>query len=307
MKLLITGGTGTLGHALTEYYLNVKRIEKIYILSRNELKQSQMKEKFDENKKISFLIGDVRDKDRLQRAFKGIDWVIHAAAQKQVPSCEYNPFEAVQTNINGSRNVVEAAIDQGVKKLIGISTDKAVQPTNLYGSTKMCMEKIFLCGNAYDGKRNTKISIARYGNVFNSNGSVVDVFKQFAVKGLPLPITHPDMTRFIIRKHEASQFVNMCLTTMYGCEIFIPKLPTLKILDLANKFSKDHKIIGIREGEKIHETLVSKHEKVIEKVAHYIIRPRYIFFNHKETENSKFIGDYSSDNKEWEIDVNDLL
>ena len=262
-KVLITGGTGTLGKKLTELLLkNDPIISKIYIYSRDEYKQYQMNKEFENNKKISYFVGDVRDKDRLYRAFNGIDYVIHTAALKHVPSCEYNPFEAVKTNIIGSANIIDAAIDQKVKKVLAISTDKAVNPINLYGCTKACMEKMFIDGNNYSGDNSTIFSVVRYGNVIGSRGSVIPFFKKIAKEGGKFPLTDNEMTRFWTTIDNAAKFVLDSLEIMEGQEIFIPKLPTLKISDLIKAIKEDAeiKVIGVRKGEKIHETLISKEE-----------------------------------------------
>jgi len=262
-KVLITGGTGTLGKELTKQLLNSdKYIKKIYIYSRDEYKQSEMKKEFKNNPKLSFFIGDIRDKDRLYRAFNEIDYVIHAAAQKHVPSCEYNPFEAVKTNVIGSANIIDAAIDQKVKKVLTISTDKAVNPINLYGCTKACMEKMFIDGNNYSGDNSTIFSVVRYGNVIGSRGSVIPFFKKIAKEGGKFPLTDSKMTRFWTTVDNAAKFVLSSLESMKGQEIFIPKLPTLKIIDLikAIKENAEIDIIGLRKGEKIHEILISYEE-----------------------------------------------
>ena len=262
-KILITGGTGTLGKELTKQLLDSdKYIKKIYIYSRDEYKQSEMKKEFENNPKLSFFIGDIRDKDRLYRAFNEIDYVIHTAAQKHVPSCEYNPFEAVKTNVIGSANIIDAAIDRKVKKVLAISTDKAVNPINLYGCTKACMEKMFIDGNNYSGDNETIFSIVRYGNVIGSRGSVIPFFKKIAKEGGKFPLTDNEMTRFWTTIDNAAKFVLDSLEIMEGQEIFIPKLPTLKIIDLIKAIKEDAeiKVIGVRKGEKIHETLISKEE-----------------------------------------------
>ncbi|WP_428025053.1 UDP-N-acetylglucosamine 4,6-dehydratase (inverting) [Arcobacter sp.] len=262
-KVLITGGTGTLGKELTKQLLNSdKYIKKIYIYSRDEYKQSEMKKEFKNHPKLSFFIGDIRDKDRLYRAFNEIDYVIHTAAQKHVPSCEYNPFEAVKTNVIGSANIIDAAIDRKVEKVLAISTDKAVNPVNLYGCTKACMEKMFIDGNNYSGDNETIFSIVRYGNVIGSRGSVIPFFKKIAKEGGKFPLTDNEMTRFWTTVDNAAKFVLDSLEIMKGQEIFIPKLPTLKISDLIKAIKEDAeiKIVGLRKGEKIHETLISKEE-----------------------------------------------
>jgi UDP-N-acetylglucosamine 4,6-dehydratase/5-epimerase len=274
--ILITGGTGSLGHALTRDLLTRSDIDKIIILSRDELKQYEMGKKFPDER-MRFFVGDVRDKERLRRAFEGVRYIIHAAALKQVPSCEYNPYEAVKTNVFGSQNVIEAAIDKGVEKVIATSTDKAVQPLNLYGVTKACMEKLVVQANAYSIKGRTKFSVVRYGNVMGSRGSVIPFFKSIAFTGY-LPITHPDMTRFWLTLEQAVEFVLQSLYRMQGREIFVPKVPSMRITDLADAICPEceKKIVGIRPGEKIHELLITKDEArlTVEKDC-YIIKPEF--------------------------------
>ena len=258
--ILITGGTGSLGKSLTSYFLNKTNIKKLIIFSRDELKQFEMSQEF-KDPRLHFFVGDIRDKDRLYRAFDNVDYIIHSAALKQVPSCEYNPFEAVKTNILGSQNVIEAAIDKGVNRVIAVSTDKAVQPLNLYGTTKACAEKLFIQANSYSTWKGTRFSIARYGNVVGSRGSIIPFFKDVAHTG-KLPITHPDMTRFWITLEQAVGFILKYLRRMQGTEIFVPKVPSMKIMDLANIIcpSCEKEIVGIRPGEKLHELLITKDE-----------------------------------------------
>lgn len=255
-NILIIGGTGSLGQAITPILLS-KGVEKIRIYSRDEHKQYVMKKKFDSDK-LEFMIGDVRDKERLIRAMNGIDIVIHAAAIKHVPSCEDNPMEAIKTNIFGSQNVIEAASKNLVKKVIGVSTDKAVSPINLYGHTKAIMEKLFINANNYY----TKFSCVRYGNVVGSRGSVIPFFKKVAKEGKKFPLTDEKMTRFWITLYQAANFVLASSEKMQGQEIFIPKLPVMKITELAKAIKKDAEFekIGIRQGEKLHESLIGFEE-----------------------------------------------
>ena len=261
--LLITGGTGSLGRKFIEVALRDYQPKKLIVFSRDELKQYEMRQSLsqDQNSFVRFFIGDVRDRDRLYRAFYGVDFVIHAAALKQVPACEYNPFEAVQTNIIGAKNVIDAAIDCGVQRVLAISTDKAVNPVNLYGATKLCMEKLFVDAQAYTGTRNTRFSVARYGNVVGSRGSVIPVFLKQRQEGR-ITITDPNMTRFWITLEQGVKFVIGCLNDMHGGEIFVPKIPSMTIAEMAKALAPDCKveIIGIRPGEKVHEVLVSEEE-----------------------------------------------
>lgn len=290
-KILITGGTGTFGKAFTKFILKEK-IKKVYIYSRDEYKQYKMKDEFNNDSRIAFLIGDIKDKDRLYRAFNGIDFVIHAAAQKHVPSCEYNPFEAVNINIIGAQNIIDAAIDRGIKKIVALSTDKAVNPCNLYGMTKGCMEKLFITGNAYAGGTNTILSCVRYGNVMGSRGSVIPLFKKCAAENKKMPITDINMTRFWLTINQAVDFVACTFELMQGGEIFIPKLPSMKIIDLAESISirKNYDIVGIRQGEKLHETLISgeESENTLEMAYYYVIFPNYYWLENKLPNKEKY-------------------
>jgi UDP-N-acetylglucosamine 4,6-dehydratase len=266
-KILITGGTGSFGKALTKSIIDF--VDKIYIFSRDELKQWEMQKEFNNNK-ISFIVGDIRDKNRLYSAFNGIDYIVHAAAQKHVPSCENNPFEAINTNIIGAKNIIDASIAQNVKKVIALSTDKAVEPINLYGSTKLCMEKLFL--NANNQKYKTIFSIVRYGNVIGSRGSIIPLWKKQVEHGNSLSLTDKRMTRFWITLYQATKFVVSCFSDMHG-EIFIPKLKSIKIIDLAKLLhpKANIEIIGIRKGEKLHEILIPNSENVYNFYSFYII------------------------------------
>lgn len=262
-NILVTGGTGSFGRKFAEIVLAEYEPQKLIIFSRDELKQHEMRQVFPDSAKspVRYFIGDVRDRDRLYRAFHGVDLVVHAAALKQVPACEYNPFEAVQTNIIGGKNVIDAAIDCGVKRVLTISTDKAVNPINLYGATKLCAEKLFIDGHAYAGHRDTRFSCARYGNVVGSRGSVIPIFLEQRRKGR-ITITDPKMTRFWITLEQGVRFVIQCIEQMHGGEIFVPKIPSMNIMDLSKVLAPDCHVefIGIRPGEKLHEVLVSEEE-----------------------------------------------
>lgn len=301
-KVLITGGTGTFGKSMVKFLLNETNCKKVYVLSRDELKQSEMQHELKFDNRLSFFIGDIKDKERLMMAFSGIDYVIHAAAQKHVPSCEYNPFEAVKTNIIGAQNIIEASIFHKTEKVIALSTDKAVEPVNLYGSTKNCMEKLFINGNAYSGGT-TKFSIVRYGNVINSRGSIIPIWKKQKEKNKQLLLTDTEMTRFVISVKDAVKFVYSSLKIMNGAEIFIPVLESIKMFDIAKTISNNIKIIGIRDGEKIHETLISSLEtgKIFlskkDKKSFYIIYPNFIWFKNVILDNLIMISngfEYSS-------------
>jgi len=258
--ILITGGTGSFGRKFTEVMLNDYHPRKLIILSRDEEKQRAMKDTYD-HPTLRFFIGDIRERRRMFRAFEGVDIVVHAAALKQVPSCEYNPLEAVRTNIDGAANIIEAALDQKVERLIAISTDKAVNPVNLYGGTKLVMEKLFVQANSYKGRRDIAFSCTRYGNVIGSRGSIVPVFQKQRETGR-LTITDKRMTRFWLTLDEGVRFVIHCLEIMRGGEIFVPKIPSMRIIDLADSIAPECEqiVTGIRPGEKLHEVLISRDE-----------------------------------------------
>ena len=273
--ILVTGGTGSFGRQLTQTILGRWSPKKLIIFSRDEYKQLEMQRQFS-SPSLRFFIGDVRDVSRLHRAMHGVDFVIHAAAMKQVPACEYNPFEAVKTNVLGAANVIEAAIDCGVPKVLAVSTDKAVNPVNLYGATKLCAEKLFVQGNAYAGSGGTIFSCARYGNVVGSRGSVIPVFVDQRTNGT-VTVTDKRMTRFWITLEQGAEFVIRCLSLMRGGEIFVPKIPSMRIMDLVTAIAPECQVrfTGIRPGEKIHEALVSEDEAhhAVEYDNMYVIQP----------------------------------
>lgn len=319
--VLITGGTGSFGKKFTEMILDRYDVKKIIIYSRDEFKQDVMLKEFkksnpDKIDKLRFFIGDVRDKDRLLRAFKGVDYVIHAAAMKQVPACEYNPFEAIKTNIHGAQNVVDAALDCQVKKVVALSTDKAVNPINLYGGTKLVSDKLFISANAYSGGKGTVFSVVRYGNVAGSRGSVIPFFAELLNSGADtLPITDKDMTRFWITLEEGVELVFKALEESKGGETYISKIPSFKITDLAVAMKPDVKFdfVGIREGEKLDEVMVTKDDSIntYEYDKHYIVYPHFVWWSKEGyfTEGGEHIGhgfEYNSGtNKEW-LSVEDL-
>ena len=314
--ILITGGTGSFGNAFTEYVLTHYKPKKIIIYYRDEYKQFLMAEKLNEYKDIlRFFIGDVRDRDRLCRAFDGVDYVIHAAALKQVPACEYNPIEAVRTNINGAMNIIDAALDRKVKKVVALSTDKAVNPINLYGGTKLVSDKLFIAANAYSGEKEVRFSIVRYGNVAGSRGSVIPFFKKIIGEGkTELPITDYRMTRFWISLEEGIQLVIKALEEAKGGETFISKIPSFRITDLAEAMAPEcaRKEVGIREGEKLHEIMVTREDSAMtyEYDKHYIIYPHYNWWEESRLlPGGKKVEDgfeYSSGtNQEW-LDVREL-
>ncbi len=283
--VLITGGTGTFGRKFAEISLREHNPTTIRVFSRDEWKQHQMRLEFGDDPRLRFFIGDVRDLERLRRAMNGVDLVIHAAALKQIPACEYNPFEAIKTNVLGAQNVIEAAIEHDVERVIALSTDKAVNPVNLYGATKLCAEKLFIQGNAYTGGQPLRMSCVRYGNVVASRGSVLEVFAQQAKTGI-ITITDERMTRFWITKRQAVDFVLSTINAMHGGEVFVPKLPSMRIVDLARVVAPDAewKIIGIRPGEKLDEVLVTEDEgpHTSEFESHFLIRPEHRFWDVQE-------------------------
>jgi UDP-N-acetylglucosamine 4,6-dehydratase len=258
--VLVTGGTGSFGKHFIKTLLTKSAPKRVVVYSRDELKQYEMQQLFRGESRLRFFLGDVRDMPRLQRALHGVNLVVHAAALKQVPAAEYNPFEAVKTNIHGAQNIIEACIDQNVEKVIALSTDKASSPINLYGATKLVSDKLFVSGNAYAGGKRTRFAVVRYGNVVGSRGSVVPLFKQMLAEGATeLPITDERMTRFWITLDQGVSFVMQNLEHMWGGEIFVPKIPSMKMTDLARAMSPSAKIrvIGIRPGEKLHEEMIN--------------------------------------------------
>ena len=258
-SVLITGGTGSLGKSLISYLLTHTKVRKVAVFSRDELKQHDLRQDFVGEPRLRWFIGDVRDLDRLKRAFHGVDFVIHAAALKQVDTGEYNPMEFIKTNVLGSQNVIDAAIDAGVKRVVALSTDKASSPINLYGATKLTADKLFVAANNYSYPYGTTFSVVRYGNVMGSRGSVIPFFKNLADQGKSLPITDLRMTRFWISIQDAVRFVTESLEIMCGGELYVPRIPSMKIIDLAHAVSPSSKLveIGMRPGEKLHEEMIS--------------------------------------------------
>ena len=284
--ILITGGTGSFGKKATEIILKRYKPQKLIIFSRDELKQFEMAQIYSPEKYpcMRYFIGDVRDKERLYRAFYGVDYVIHAAALKQVPTAEYNPFEAVKTNIIGAENVVNAAIDSDVKRVVALSTDKAAAPINLYGATKLCSDKLFISSNVYSGHHGTRFAVVRYGNVVGSRGSVIPFFKKMKPTGV-LPVTDPRMTRFWITLEQGVNFVIRCLEMMSGGELFVTKIPSMNIMELAKAIAPEckYEIVGIRPGEKLHEVMIleddSRHTLEFDK--YYIVEPEFNWWSNQ--------------------------
>ena len=306
--VLITGGTGSFGRKCTEILLKKYHPKKLIIFSRDELKQYEMSQTFphSEYPSIRYFLGDIRDKERLSRALQGVDIIIHAAALKQVPAAEYNPFEAVKTNILGSENIINVSIDQNVKKVIALSTDKAANPINLYGATKLCADKLFVAGNAYVGRDHTTFSVVRYGNVIGSRGSVVQSFLKAKETGKVL-ITDPRMTRFWITREQGVNFVLKCIESMVGGEIFVPKIPSMNIMDLVKAIAPECKteVIGIRPGEKIDEVMIPKDEarNTVEYKNYFVIKPSFRFFKRRFCENNcELVSEdfeYNSKSNDW--------
>ena len=314
--ILITGGTGSFGNAFTNYVLEHYNPRKIIIYSRDEYKQFVMKNNYREyEKELRFFIGDVRDRERMCRAFDGVDYVIHAAALKQVPACEYNPIEAIKTNINGAINVIEAALDCGVKKVVALSTDKAANPVNLYGGTKLVSDKLFVSANSYAGSKDISFSVVRYGNVAGSRGSVIPFFKEIVKNGgRELPITDYRMTRFWISLEQGVELVIKALQEARGGETFISKIPSFKITDLAQAMLSGCEMpeVGIREGEKLHEIMVTREDSLhtYEYEKHFIVYPHYNWWGEKDIiPGGKLVEpefEYSSGtNTEW-LSIEDL-
>ncbi|MBF0385365.1 MAG: UDP-N-acetylglucosamine 4,6-dehydratase (inverting) [Candidatus Omnitrophica bacterium] len=314
--VLLTGGTGSFGRKFSEIVLRENKIKKLIIYSRDEAKQFDMQNHFEfeinHQDRIRFFIGDVRDKDRLRMALNGVDFIVHAAALKQVPAMEYNPTEAVKTNIIGAMNIIEAAIEMKVKKVIALSTDKACNPINLYGATKLCSDKLFIAGNSYSGKSGTRFSVVRYGNVVGSRGSVIPFFLKEKEKGI-IPVTHPEMTRFWITLEQGVRFVIKSFERMYGGEIFVPKIPSMTIIDLAKAIAPEckTKVVGIRPGEKMHEVMISKDDarntKELEDC--YIIQPAFNWWDENHHTNCKDLKEgfeYSSLTNPKKLSISEL-
>ena len=308
-SVLVTGGTGSFGNKFVEIMLNRYRPRRLVVFSRDELKQSEMMARFQhriDHPSLRFFVGDVRDQARLERAMHGVDVVFHAAALKQIPSCEYNPFEAIQTNVIGAENVINAAIDAGVRRVVMISSDKAVNPINLYGATKLCAEKLFVQGNAYGFPRGSVFSVVRYGNVIGSRGSVIPLFAAQRASGR-VTVTDRAMTRFWIRLEQGVEFAIRCAELMRGGEIFVPKIPSMRIMDLVTTVASGCTIedIGIRPGEKLHEILISEDEsrQALEYDEMFVIEPLYPSWTFRSWEGGKRPAPgfrYSSDaNSVW--------
>ncbi|MDM9595241.1 UDP-N-acetylglucosamine 4,6-dehydratase (inverting) [Pseudomonas guariconensis] len=310
--ILITGGTGSFGNTFVPMTLAKYNPKKIIIFSRDEMKQWDMAKKFEGDSRVRFFIGDVRDKDRLYRALDGVDYVVHAAATKIVPTAEYNPFECIKTNINGAMNLIDACIDKGIKRVVALSTDKASSPVNLYGATKLASDKLFVAGNSYAGGHDTRMAVVRYGNVMGSRGSVIPFFMSIKDKG-ELPITDDRMTRFMISLEEGVELVWHAFEDMEGGEIYVKKIPSMKVTDLARVVAPGaaQKVIGIRPGEKLHEQMISaedsyttyeypEHFKILPVIHDWAVCPNRIKDGKKVPEGFVYASD---NNTEWMSDA----
>ena len=312
LNVLVTGGTGSFGKNFTEIVLRESTPRKLVIFSRDELKQHEMRTGGFDHPSLRYFIGDVRDVERLRRAMTGMDVVVHAAALKQVPACEYNPIEAVLTNVMGARNIIEAALDMGVKRVMAISSDKAVNPVNLYGATKLVAEKLFVQGNAYSGTSETRFSCVRYGNVVGSRGSVIPLFLGQRNNGR-VTITDERMTRFWLTLEQGVRFVIRCIEQMHGGEVFVPKIPSMNIMDLVKAVAPDCRVenIGIRPGEKLHEILISEDEvrQALELDDMFVIKPAHPWWQVGNWVAGRPLPDgfrfASNSNSQW-ITVNEL-
>ncbi len=311
-SLLITGGTGSFGKAFVKTALEKLKLKRLVVFSRDELKQFEMQQRFN-TPELRYFIGDIRDAERLHRAFDGIDVIVHAAALKQVPTAEYNPFEAIKTNVLGAENIINAAIDSGVERVIALSTDKAANPVNLYGATKLCSDKLFVAGNAYVGTKRTRFSVVRYGNVVGSRGSVIPFFLDRRKSGV-LPITDERMTRFWITLQQGVDFVIDCLQRMHGGEIFVPRIPSMNIMDVAAALAPECRteIVGIRPGEKLHEIMVPEDDArtTVALEDRYVIMPAFPWFEDSLYREGKPCPDgfsYSSDKNDRWLTRSELL
>ena len=312
-SILVTGGTGSFGKAFLRYVLDNEDPKRVVVFSRDELKQHEVRRLFGDDPRLRWFIGDIRDRNRLERAMHGVDYVVHAAALKQVDTAEYNPFEYVQTNVYGSQNVIEAAIDQGVQKVVALSTDKASSPINLYGATKLCSDRMFVSANHYAAHHPTRFSVVRYGNVMGSRGSVIPVFRDLAARGESLPITDKRMTRFWITLPQAVQFVIDSFDQMAGGELYVPRIPSMRVTDLAEAVAPGaatHEI-GIRPGEKLHEEMIAADDsrRTLRLGDRYVIMPYVAGWGYEPPAHGEPVEDgwsYQSDSNDLWLDVEEL-
>jgi len=312
-SILITGGTGSFGKAFLHEVLETQNPARVVIFSRDELKQYEMRQTWGDDPRVRFFLGDIRDQDRLRMALQGVDYVVHAAALKQVDTAEYNPMEYVKTNILGSENVIQASLNAGVKKVVALSTDKASSPVNLYGATKLTADKLFISSNHYAVEGGTRFSVVRYGNVMGSRGSVIPFFRQIAASGQPLPITDLRMTRFWITLPQAVQFVIDSFSDMTGGELYVPRIPSMLVTDLAEAVAPGTELveIGIRPGEKLHEEMISTEDarRTVKRPDRYIVQPTLALWGgFKESDGDPVPDDfaYTSDNNDLWLNVEDL-
>lgn len=311
-SVMVTGGTGSFGRRFVKRVLADHDPARIAILSRDELKQYEMAQEFGADPRIRFFLGDVRDAERLWRAFDGVHVVVHAAALKQIPAAEYNPFEAIKTNINGAQNVIDAALDRHVERVIALSTDKASSPINLYGATKLVSDKLFVAANSYVGAKPTRFAVVRYGNVAGSRGSVIPLFQRLAATGV-LPITDERMTRFWITLDQGVDFVIESLGRMRGGELFVPKLPSMRVADLARAIAPDARLesVGIRPGEKLHEQMISPDDarRTVDAGSHFVLQPDADWWDDGALLGGAPVPEgfsYSSDTNTWWLSTDEL-
>jgi UDP-N-acetylglucosamine 4,6-dehydratase/5-epimerase len=320
-SILVTGGTGSFGQKFVETVLQTYKPNRLVVFSRDELKQFEMAQRFPESKHscLRYFVGDVRDRQRMIRAFAGVEIVVHAAAMKHITAAEYNPTECIATNILGAENVIDAAIENDVSQVVALSTDKAANPINLYGATKLCSDKLFIAANNLAGKHRTRFSVVRYGNVVGSRGSVIPLFKRLAADGkMTLPITHPEMTRFAITLDQGVAFVLNALEEMLGGEVFVPKLPSMKVADLVSLIVPGGKfeVIGIRPGEKLHEVMIPGEESrnCVDMGTYYVLQPAHHWWNVSTfLERTKKRGkpietafEYASHTNDWWLSASEL-
>ena len=312
-SILITGGTGSFGKAFLKQVLETRNPERVVIFSRDELKQYDMRQIWGDDPRVRFFIGDIRDRDRLRMAMHGVEYVVHAAALKQVDTAEYNPMEYVKTNILGSENVIQASLEAGVKKVVALSTDKASSPVNLYGATKLTADKLFISSNHYAMAGGTRFSVVRYGNVMGSRGSVIPFFRSIAAEGKPLPITDLRMTRFWITLPQAVEFVMSSFNDMNGGELYVPRIPSMKVIDLAEAVAPGNELveIGIRPGEKLHEEMISSEDsrRTLRRPDRYIVLPTFAIWGGFTEPSGEQVEDgfsYTSDNNDLWLDVDQL-
>ena len=312
-SVLITGGTGSFGKAFAAHLLEAHNPERVVVFSRDELKQYEMRLAMGDDTRLRFFLGDIRDRDRLRMALRGVDYVVHAAALKQVDTAEYNPMEFVKTNILGSENVIQTSLDAGVKKVVALSTDKASSPVNLYGATKLTSDKLFISSNHYAADGGTRFAVVRYGNVMGSRGSVIPFFRRLAEEGQPLPITDRRMTRFFITLPQAVEFVIDSFADMSGGELYVPRIPSMRVVDLAKAVAPDAELVdvGIRPGEKLHEEMISTEDsrRTVRRADRYIVQPTLAIWGGFKAPEGDPVPEgfaYTSDsNDEW-LDVADL-